>query len=98
MGPAQFIPSTWMLVKDKLSNALGISSMPNPWNAQHAFMAASMHLSDLGASNQTFTAERNAACRYFSGKSCPASGWITDYATGVIRYAENIQKTKINLL
>ena len=28
------------------------------------------YLADLGASNQTYTSERNSACRYYSGRSC----------------------------
>src|SRR3989344_558920 len=50
MGPAQFIPSTWMLFKDRIARALGIS-LPNPWNPQDAFMASSLYLGDLGAIN-----------------------------------------------
>jgi peptidoglycan hydrolase CwlO-like protein len=64
MGPAQFIPSTWLLIKDRLMSYLGINSMPDPWNPAHAFMASSLYLSDLGASSQTYSAERNAACKY----------------------------------
>jgi hypothetical protein len=27
-------------------------------------------LADLGAGSQTYSSERNAACRYYSGRSC----------------------------
>jgi peptidoglycan hydrolase CwlO-like protein len=92
MGPAQFIPSTWILYVDNLRSALGISSMPSPWNPAHAFMAASMLLKDNGAAGQTYTTERNAACKYFSGKACPSSGWILTYGNSAMANAEKIQR------
>lgn len=98
MGAAQFIPSTWMLVKDQLAKLLHISGMPNPWNPAHAFMASAMYLKDLGASTQTYTAERNAACRYYSGASCGLRTGNTAYGNSVIAKADNIQRTMIDPL
>lgn len=69
MGPSQFIPSTWQLYVPRLSVALS-DAVPNPWNPQHAVMATALYLADLGAALQTYSAERNAACRYYSGRSC----------------------------
>lgn len=69
MGPAQFIPSTWNIFKTRIANALN-AGVADPWNAEHAFMASSMYLSDLGAVSGSYTAERNAACKYYSGKAC----------------------------
>lgn len=88
MGPAQFIPSTWMLFKDRIAAALG-KAASDPWNPQDAFMASSMYLGDLGASSQTYTAERNAACRYYSGRSC--SGSNTFYGNQVMERVKTIQ-------
>ncbi len=71
MGAAQFIPSTWMLFKSRLQTALSLGSgMPDPWNPAHAIMANALYMKDLGASAQTYTAERNAACKYYSGRGC----------------------------
>ncbi len=68
MGPAQFIPSTWELYAKKIANALGIpGSMPDPWNARHAFFASSIYLGELGASKGGYTAERTAALKYYAG-------------------------------
>ena len=67
MGPAQFIEYTWMLMKDDIASLLGMSGMPNPWNPAHAFMASALYLSNLGANIGGYTAERNAACKYFGG-------------------------------
>ena len=71
MGAAQFIPSTWMLFKARLQTSLGLGNgMPDPWNPAHAIMANALYMKDLGASAQTYTAERNAACKYYSGRGC----------------------------
>lgn len=96
MGPAQFIPSTWMLMKNRLASALGVST-PNPWEPKDAFMASALFLSDLGASSQSYTAERNAACRYYSGTGC-GSGTGTFYGNQVMTKARNIQENMIDLI
>lgn len=88
MGPAQFIPSTWKLFQNRIAKALG-KSATDPWNPQDAFMASGFYLSDLGASAQTYTAERNAACRYYSGRSC--SGSNTFYGNQVMERVNSIQ-------
>lgn len=98
MGPAQFIASTWVLFEDRISSNLGISGIPDPWNPSHAFMASSIYLGDLGASAGTYSAERNAACRYYSGKSCNASSLVASYGNSVISKADNIQRTMIDPL
>lgn len=67
MGPSQFIPSTWELYYKKIAAALGISGMPDPWNARHAFFASSIYLGELGASKGGYTAERTAALKYYAG-------------------------------
>lgn len=69
MGAAQFIPSTWKIFIPRLAASLGVST-PDPWNPAHAIMANSLYMKDLGASAQTYTAERNAACKYYSGRGC----------------------------
>jgi hypothetical protein len=97
MGPAQFIASTWMLFKDRIARALNITT-PNPWDPEHAFMASSMFLTDLGASARTYTAERNAACRYYSGKACVVGGVNISYGTQVMSKADTIQRTMIDPL
>ncbi len=98
MGPAQFIASTWMLIKDKLARNLGISGMPNPWAPEHAFMASAMYLSDLGAGSGTYSGERNAACKYYSGGSCGTRTGNTSYGNSVMIKADNIQRTMIDPL
>ena len=92
MGPSQFIPSTWVLYESRLSKALGVSQ-PNPWNAKDAVMATALYMSDLGAGLQTYTAERNAACKYYSGRSCDTKSPINyTYGDSVVAKAEQFQE------
>lgn len=65
MGPAQFIPSTWMGYKDKVSALTG-KSPANPWDIRDAFTAAALLLKNNGADG-TRDGEWKAAMRYFSG-------------------------------
>jgi peptidoglycan hydrolase CwlO-like protein len=98
MGPAQFIPTTWALFEKRISAALG-NVHPDPWNPQHAFIASALYLSDLGASAQTYTAERNAACRYYSGRACDAKAPANAfYGNEVVIRADTIQRTMIDPL
>lgn len=92
MGPAQFIASTWMLFKDRIAKAIGVGT-PNPWNPEHAFMASSMYLTDLGAANGSYTGEVRAACKYYG-----SGGSTCSYGTQVMTKAYNIQKTMIDPL
>jgi len=65
MGPAQFIPSTWLGYKDKVSTITG-KSPANPWDIRDAFLASAILLKARGADG-TQQGEWNAAMRYFSG-------------------------------
>lgn len=84
MGPAQFIPSTWQLGKNRLAGILGVST-PDPWNPEHAFMASGLYLSDLGAIGGSYTSEIGAACRYFGtgGSSCAYGNQVLAKAAGI---------------
>jgi len=63
MGPAQFIPSTWMGYKDKVKAITG--KIANPWDIRDAFIASAIKLKAGGAG--TVEGEWAAAMRYFSG-------------------------------
>ena len=65
MGPAQFIPSTWMGYKDKVTAITGKSA--NPWDIRDAFLASAIKLAAGGATTQD--GEWAAAMRYFSGST-----------------------------
>ncbi|MCX6789592.1 MAG: beta-N-acetylhexosaminidase [Candidatus Gribaldobacteria bacterium] len=86
MGPADFIPSTWMLYKDKIEKITGKPA--DPWNIQDAFLAAGLYLSESGAKTKTRKGEWNAAMIYFSGSTSSPYTW---YADGAITIADEIQ-------
>ena len=97
MGPSQFIPSTWQLFSPRLQAALGVQ-LPNPWDPKHAITATAMYISDLGASSATYTGERNAACKYYSGRACDSKKpYNSSYGDSVIAKAEKFQ-TDIDFL
>lgn len=60
MGPAQFLPYTWMQIRDNVSSLTG-KTPANPWSVRDSFLAAGLYLRDLGATSN----ERLAAGRYF---------------------------------
>lgn len=69
MGPAQFIPSTWVRHEGEIRAVTG--RQPNPFDLRDAFLAAAILLKANGASAQTAEAEWAAAMRYFSGSTNP---------------------------
>lgn len=87
MGPADFIPSTWVKYKDKVKEKTGRPA--NPWDIEDAFLAMGMYLADSGASAKNLEAEWDAAMIYFSGQ--PDSGY-NFYADQVMTIAERLQK------
>jgi peptidoglycan hydrolase CwlO-like protein len=97
MGPAQFIASTWMLIKDRIAAAVGKSN-PNPWTPLDAFMASGIYLSDLGAGSSSYSAQKNAACKYYSGRPCGYVPGATAYGNSVMALADSIQRNQINPL
>ena len=101
MGPSQFIPSTWELFKNKVGSRLGISgNAVNPWNPRDAFMATAVYMSELGADATSYTAERNAACKYYSGSACSSTRKPPNvsYGNSVMAIAADIQLTMIDPL
>ncbi len=90
MGPAQFIPSTWMRYKDRVARITG-NNPPSPWNNLDAFIAAALKLSDSGANLRTYQAEWKSAMIYFAG-----SNWnnpsLRFYGDDVMAIAENFEK------
>lgn len=92
MGPAQFIPSTWMGMKNKIASVTG-NSNPDPWNAPDAFMASALFLKDLGAQGGSYTSEIKAACKYYG-----SGGSTCAYGRQVMAKATTIQTTMIDPL
>lgn len=84
MGPAQFIPSTWMGMASAVTAVTG-NNPPNPWNPLDAFSASGLYLRDLGASAKTYSAERKAALRYYAGGnwSLPKNAFYGDQVMAI---------------
>jgi len=96
MGPAQFIPSTWVLYEERIARATG-HNPPNPWEPQDAFFAAAILLMDNGADEGGFAAERLAALRYFAGWTNAKKKTYAFYGDEVMELAEKYQR-QINIL
>lgn len=90
LGPSQFIPSTWNMYKARIESALKVPHA-NPWNPEHAIMATAQFMKDLGAQNPAN--QRDAACRYYSGRPCNAVG-VTNafYGNSVMNIKAALQK------
>lgn len=89
MGPSQFIPSTWKIFEDRIERITG-SSTVDPWNPRDAITATALYLEDLGAVAGNESSERNAACKYYSGRSC-ASGPGASYGNSVMKKILGVQ-------
>jgi peptidoglycan hydrolase CwlO-like protein len=94
MGPSQFIPSTWEAYQNRIANAVDAST-PNPWNPEHAFTASGIYLADLGAAAGTYSAERRAALKYYSGSNWQSPS-VQFYGDQVMQKAQDIKQNMIN--
>ena len=90
MGPAQFIPSTWVLYEARVAKASG-QNPPNPWEPRTAFIASALLMMDNGADRGTFVSERLAALRYFAGWTNAAKPAYAFYGDEVMELAEKYQ-------
>ena len=91
MGPAQFIPSTWMGYRDEVSRLTG-HNPANPWSIEDAFVAAAAKLAKDGASSQTRAGEIAASKRYYCGNATSTKSGCINYANSVQRLAAEIAK------
>lgn len=89
MGPAQFIPTTWLSYQDEIAAVTG-HNPPSPWSLDDSFTAAAIKLSNDGASKQTYTAEREAAMTYLGGRK--RTNVIYRYGNQVMDLAASIQR------
>jgi len=90
MGPAQFIPSTWILYEDKITALTG-NNPPNPWDPQDAFMASAILLKDNGGAGGNAAKERLAALRYLAGWKNAENSSYAFYGDDVMALAKKYQ-------
>jgi septal ring factor EnvC (AmiA/AmiB activator) len=86
IGPAQFLPSTWLLYESRLAALVG-AAVPNPWNNSHAFFATALYLKDGGAK----TNEKMAAAKYYCGSNWSRYVCTNVYAKAVLNKAAEFQ-------
>ncbi len=90
MGPAQFLPSTWMRYRDRVSQITG-NRPPSPWNNLDAFIAAALKLTDSGAASRIYQDEWKAAMIYFAGSNWSKPS-LRFYGDDVMAIAEKFEK------
>jgi len=88
MGPAQFIPSTWVLYQNAVSAITG-KSPADPWDMRDAFLASALLLKDNGAASGKQNAEWRAAMLYFSGSTNPRFSFYGDNVISLAAQYEN---------
>ena len=91
MGPAQFIPSTWMGYKEGVTRVTG-HNPANPWSIEDAFIAAATKLARDGADSKTRAGEIAASKRYYCGNAVSKKSGCVNYANSVQRLATEIEK------
>jgi peptidoglycan hydrolase CwlO-like protein len=92
MGPAQFIPSTWVMYENAVSGLTG-SSPASPWRNSDAFIATGLLLRDNGAA----TSELMAAAKYYCGGGWQRYVCTNVYGRNVVDIAKRFQQD-INVL
>lgn len=90
MGPAQFMPTTWLAYKNEVAAVTG-HNPPSPWSIDDAFTAAAIKLVNAGAAQQTSVSEWKAAMIYFAGNNWNKPAYRF-YGDSVMEFAEAIQK------
>jgi membrane-bound lytic murein transglycosylase B len=96
MGPAQFIPSTWVQYSARIAASTG-QNPPNPWDPRTAAFATAILMADNGADAQTADAERLAALRYLAGWKNATKSAYAFYGDDVMALADKFQQ-QINVL
>jgi len=91
MGPAQFIPTTWIKYRDRISEITGKPA--DPWDIKDAFLAAALYLADYGATKQTSDTEWKSAMIYFSGTTNERYRFYGDSVLSIARqYEQDIRE------
>ncbi len=85
MGPAQFMPSTWMGYKADVASVTG-HNPPDPWNLRDALTAMGLKLAKVeGVTSHDRESERKAASIYLAGGNWQKFTW---YGDRVMKFAD----------
>ncbi|MCK5332540.1 lytic murein transglycosylase [Candidatus Parcubacteria bacterium] len=94
MGPAQFIPSTWVAYEQRVSEITG-HYPPSPWDLADAMAAMAVKVSDIpGVVGGNYDAEYEAAGRYLGGGNWRSKN-LFFYPNKVMLYA-NLYEEELN--
>jgi len=89
MGPAQFMPSTWMGYREQVAQVTG-HNPANPWNLRDALTAMGLKLGKVsGVTDHDRAAEHKAASIYLAGGNWASFGW---YGDRVLKFADQYEK------
>lgn len=91
MGPAQFIPSTWLGYQSAVIAKVGHNPV-SPWSTQDAFTAAAIKLANAGATSQTRTGEIAAAKAYIGGSPNCSQAICNSYSNTILQKAAQIEQ------
>ena len=91
MGPAQFIPSTWLIFENKVADLTG-HNPPSPWDVEDAFTASAVFLAQSGATSKTTAGEIRAAKTYISGNPRCTRYICNSYSNRIISLARDIDR------
>jgi len=93
MGPAQFMPSTWMGYKSQVEKTTG-HSPANPWSIKDSLVAMGLKLGSVeGVKAGDRKAWAKAAGMYLAGANWERYSWYSDR---VIHYADGFKKIMKN--
>lgn len=91
MGPAQFIPSTWLGYEDEVVRITG-RAPANPWNFEDAFTASALKLARGGATSKDRAGESRAARAYISGNPSCVTSTCNSYTNAILQKAAQIEQ------
>jgi peptidoglycan hydrolase CwlO-like protein len=89
MGPAQFMPSTWMGYKSQVEKLTG-NKPADPWDLKDSLVAMGLKLAAVdGVTDGSRKAWRKAAGMYLAGSAWESYSWYSDR---VLYYADGYKK------
>lgn len=97
LGPAQFMPDTWLGYKEEAMSLKG--SPVSPFDVQDAMLAMGIKLARAGANSKTEQAEWKAAMIYFAGGNWdnPNFSFYGDSVINLAKaYQEEIDKVRVS--